>query len=39
LLGPVEYIEHQGERPMRIKWKLRIPLPGGLFQQIKLAAG
>lgn len=30
-LGPADYEGHQGERPMRITWRLHQPLPGDLF--------
>jgi len=30
-LGPATYIEHQGERPMAVRWKLDVPLPGDLY--------
>jgi hypothetical protein len=30
-LGPATYIEHQGERPMAVRWKLGTPLPGDLY--------
>ncbi len=30
-LGPATYIEHQGERPMAVRWKLQTQLPGDLY--------
>jgi superfamily II DNA or RNA helicase len=30
-LGPATYVEHTGERPMAVIWKLRHRLPGDLF--------
>jgi superfamily II DNA or RNA helicase/HKD family nuclease len=30
-LGPATYVEHSSERPMRMTWKLKYPLPGDLF--------
>jgi superfamily II DNA or RNA helicase/HKD family nuclease len=30
-LGPATYIDHEGERPMAVTWKLHTPLPGDLF--------
>ena len=30
-LGPAHYIDHKGERPMAVRWKLEHPLPGDLF--------
>jgi hypothetical protein len=36
-LGPAMYVEHDGERPMAITWRLRYPLPGDLFTQFAAA--
>jgi hypothetical protein len=36
-LGPATYVEHEGERPMAIKWRLATPLPGDLFAQFAAA--
>jgi superfamily II DNA or RNA helicase/HKD family nuclease len=36
-LGPATYINHEGERPMAITWRLRVPLPGDLFAQFAAA--
>jgi hypothetical protein len=30
-LGPGEYVQHEGERPIAVTWRLRHPLPGDLF--------
>ena len=30
-LGPATYVEHESERPMRMTWKLKYPLPGDIF--------
>lgn len=38
-LGPVGYVGHEGERPMRITWRLEEPVPGDWFQRVKMAAG
>ena len=38
-LGPATYVTHQGERPMSITWKLQHPMPAGLFEEMKMAAG
>lgn len=38
-LGPVTYLEHHGERPMSILWKLRRPMPLDVFSSAKMAAG
>ena len=37
-LGPATYVEHTGERPMAITWRLRTPLPGDLFAAFKAVA-
>lgn len=31
LLGPAEYVSHEGERPMAVTWRLKYPIPGDLF--------
>lgn len=31
-LGPVDYVSHQGERPIAITWKLRRPMPVEVFE-------
>lgn len=38
-LGQVRHVQHEGERPMRIVWKLDRAMPGSLFQAAKVAAG
>jgi hypothetical protein len=30
-LGPATYVQHEGERPMAVTWKLATPLSGDLF--------
>jgi superfamily II DNA or RNA helicase len=30
-LGPATYVQHQGERPMAVTWRLNTPLSGDLF--------
>lgn len=38
--GEVEYVSHQGSRPMSITWKLKEPMPHFMWQQAaKLAIG
>lgn len=32
LLGDVDYVDHRGERPIAITWKLRRPMPEAVFQ-------
>jgi hypothetical protein len=36
-LGPGRYLEHQGERPMRVVWELEQALPGDLFASFAAA--
>jgi len=36
-LGPARYVEHEGERPMAITWRLSTPLPGDLFARFAAA--
>jgi hypothetical protein len=38
-LGPATYMEHKGERPMAILWKLRRAMPLDFFSLAKVAAG
>ncbi|MBE3009058.1 DUF3427 domain-containing protein [Microbispora sp. NEAU-D428] len=37
--GPMTYLEHEGERPMRIRWRLDYPLPADVFHYAKVTAG
>ena len=39
LLGRAHDFGHQGERPLRITWELETPMPAGMDQETKLAAG
>ena len=39
LLGRAFYLGHQGGRPMRIQWELEVPMPAGMYQETKVAAG
>lgn len=36
-LGPATYVDHHGEKPMAITWRLRHALPGDLFAQFAAA--
>ena len=36
-LGPAFYVNHQGERPMQVTWRLSHPLPGDLLIQYRSA--
>ncbi len=38
-LGSCEYVEHHGERPIAITWKLRRAMPGETFQLASVVAG
>lgn len=31
-LGPAEYVDHQGERPVAFTWRLPLPMPEALFE-------
>jgi hypothetical protein len=37
--GPMTYLRHSGDRPMRILWKLTHPLPADTFHSARVAAG
>ncbi|MGW2279469.1 DUF3427 domain-containing protein [Streptomyces sp. NPDC001770] len=39
LLGPAEYIEHTGSKPMGIVWKLRHEIPADVLTYSAIAAG
>ena len=36
-LGPATYVEHRGEKPLAITWRLEHQLPGDLFAQFAAA--
>lgn len=38
-LGPVRYVSHEGEKPMRITWELEREMPPVFFAEAKVAAG
>lgn len=38
-LGPASYVRHQGERPMAIVWRLKIPLPAEVYSEFKAVVG
>ena len=38
LLGPADFVSHQGERPIAITWRLRRPIPAEVFERFKVAA-
>ncbi|MGK5554035.1 DUF3427 domain-containing protein, partial [Actinomadura kijaniata] len=37
--GPMTYVSHEGERPMRILWELTHPLPADVFHYAKVSTG
>ncbi len=37
LLGPADYVTHEGERPIAITWRLRHPIPAEIFETFTLA--
>lgn len=37
-LGPVEYVEHRGERPVAFTWRLPVPMPEALFEVARSVA-
>jgi Domain of unknown function (DUF3427) len=37
--GPMSYVRHQGDRPMRVLWKLQHGLPADVFHAARVAAG
>ncbi|MFJ5843506.1 DUF3427 domain-containing protein [Streptomyces sp. NPDC092903] len=39
LLGPAEYVEHKGSKPMGITWKLRHEVPADVLTYSAIAAG
>lgn len=38
-LGAVDYVSHQGSRPVAITWRLRKSMPDDFFREAKVAAG
>jgi superfamily II DNA or RNA helicase len=38
-VGPADYESHAGDRPIAITWRLRLPMPPGLFEESRVAAG
>jgi superfamily II DNA or RNA helicase/HKD family nuclease len=38
-LGPADYVQHSGERPVAFVWKLRRAMPLDFFKNAKIAAG
>lgn len=38
-LGPATYVQHIGERPIAITWRLQHPIPADIFAEASVAAG
>lgn len=38
-LGRGFYSSHRGARPMQVEWDLETPMPAGMYQETKRAAG
>jgi superfamily II DNA or RNA helicase len=38
-LGPADYVSHKGDRPIGFVWRLRRPMPSGMFRAAKVATG
>ena len=38
LLGPARYVQHTGERPIAITWKLQTPMPADIFAAATVVA-
>ena len=36
--GPITYQHHNGDRPMRILWRLQHPLPADIFHAARVVA-
>ncbi|RSM52166.1 hypothetical protein DMB66_40315, partial [Actinoplanes sp. ATCC 53533] len=36
--GPMTYVSHTGDRPMRIQWRLHHPLPADIFHAARVIA-
>lgn len=37
-LGPVDYVDHKGERPVAFTWRLPVPMPESLFEVARSVA-
>ena len=36
-LGFADYVSHEGERPMAIRWRLRRAIPGAYYPELAVA--
>jgi superfamily II DNA or RNA helicase/HKD family nuclease len=39
LLGPADVVSFKGERPISFVWRLRRPMPAGMFREARVATG
>jgi hypothetical protein len=39
LLGPADIVSFKGERPISFVWRLRRPMPAGMFREARVATG
>ncbi len=37
--GPVQHVDHEGERPISITWRLERQLPHSIYREFRIAAG
>ena len=37
-LGPLRYLAHEGERPVRFTWQLETPMPEEMFEVARSVA-
>jgi hypothetical protein len=37
--GPMTYLDHSGDRPMRVRWQLDVPLPADVYHDASLTTG
>lgn len=38
LLGPARYLDHEGERPMAMRWRLQTPIPAWFLPEVRFVA-
>ncbi|APD47801.1 MULTISPECIES: hypothetical protein [unclassified Synechococcus] len=36
-LGFADYVSHEGERPLAIRWRLQGPIPGAFYPELAVA--
>jgi hypothetical protein len=37
-VGPVDYVRHEGSKPMSIVWRMQHPLPARIYRQCRREA-